>query len=171
MLRDRLVVGLRDERIQRRLLQDDTLTFDNAWRITQSMETAAKNTEELNQTLGMQATLVQSGEVHKMIESQEDRRRGKCFRYLGEHWPRPCRFLNAQCRRCRKIGHLVRACQNPAAEAKTAHRVKKTGKRRNHKTHAFFRMGCTNSTGTESGWVDANLRRLQIDHQPSRTAR
>ena len=43
------------------------------------METAAKDTEELSQTPGMEATPVQSGQVYKMIGSQEGRRRGECF--------------------------------------------------------------------------------------------
>ena len=49
MLRDRLLCGINEEKIQRRLLQEDNLTFENALRIARAMETAAKNSLEMQQ--------------------------------------------------------------------------------------------------------------------------
>ena len=43
MLRDRLVCEINEEKIQRRLLQEVNLTFEDALRIARAMETAAKN--------------------------------------------------------------------------------------------------------------------------------
>ena len=46
MLRDRLVCGISDVQIQRRLLAERTLTFTKALEIAQGLETAAKNMRE-----------------------------------------------------------------------------------------------------------------------------
>ena len=48
MLRDRLVCGILDRTVQRRLLQQHDLTFDNALEIALASETAEKDSERLN---------------------------------------------------------------------------------------------------------------------------
>lgn len=48
MLRDRLVCGVNDERIQRRLLAEDKLTFTKALQLAQAMEGADRDTKDLN---------------------------------------------------------------------------------------------------------------------------
>ena len=47
MLRDRLVCGVNDERIQRRLLAESQLKFKKAMELATAMETADKNTRDL----------------------------------------------------------------------------------------------------------------------------
>ena len=47
MLRDRLVCGVNDERIQRRLLAESQLEFKKAMELSTAMETAEKNTRDL----------------------------------------------------------------------------------------------------------------------------
>ncbi len=47
MLRDRLVCGINDDRIQRRLLAETDLTFEKALKIAQAMETANKDVRDL----------------------------------------------------------------------------------------------------------------------------
>ena len=47
MLRDRLVCGVKDNRIQRRLLAEPELNFTGAMTIAQAMEAAEKNAKEL----------------------------------------------------------------------------------------------------------------------------
>ena len=49
MLRDRLVVGIMNDRIQRRLLAEKELTFKRAYELAIAHETAEKNTTELKQ--------------------------------------------------------------------------------------------------------------------------
>ena len=44
MLRDRLVCGVNDERIQRRLLAESQLEFKKTMELATAMETADKNT-------------------------------------------------------------------------------------------------------------------------------
>jgi hypothetical protein len=47
MLRDRLVRGINDEQIQRRLLAERSLDFKKGMKIATSMETAVKNAHDL----------------------------------------------------------------------------------------------------------------------------
>ena len=48
MLCDRLVCGINDDAIQRRLLSEQNLTFDKALTTAQGLEAAAKNLHELH---------------------------------------------------------------------------------------------------------------------------
>ena len=52
MMRDRLVVGMDDEKIQRKLLQEPGLTFEKALEIAVAMETTNKNLKELKNPVG-----------------------------------------------------------------------------------------------------------------------
>ncbi len=47
-LRDRFVCGLRDTRIQNKLLNTDNLTFDGACRVASAMEMASRQAQEMN---------------------------------------------------------------------------------------------------------------------------
>ena len=60
MLRDRIVCGINDPRIQRRLLAESELNYKSAFVLAQSMETADQNTNDL------QLQLVMSHEPDKM---------------------------------------------------------------------------------------------------------
>ena len=53
MLRDRLVVGIMNNRIQRRLLAEKELTFKRAYELAIAHETAEKNTAKLKQKEAM----------------------------------------------------------------------------------------------------------------------
>ena len=50
MLRDRIVCGINDPRIQRRLLAEREFTYKSAFELAQSMETANQNTNDLQTT-------------------------------------------------------------------------------------------------------------------------
>ncbi|XP_036071205.1 uncharacterized protein LOC118597883 [Oryzias melastigma] len=47
MLRDRLVCGINEDRIQRKLLSEDGLTFDRAFKMAVAMEAASRDMEDL----------------------------------------------------------------------------------------------------------------------------
>ena len=65
MLRDRLVCGIKDEHIQRRLLAEPNLTFKKAQDIAQALESADRNTADLQQQV--QAAVP----VHALKKSQK----------------------------------------------------------------------------------------------------
>ena len=49
MIRDRLVCGIKDTRIQRRLLQDPNLTYKEAFKTAQAIEIAARGFQDISQ--------------------------------------------------------------------------------------------------------------------------
>ena len=110
-LRDRIVCGIQDERIQRRLLAETTLTFTKALEIAQSMETAAKNTADLQ---GSVPTLSENSSVNKVTEEKK----AECYRCKGNHMPHKCRFKKAQCYNCGEKGHIAGACPNKSQQGK-----------------------------------------------------
>ncbi|CAG2249536.1 unnamed protein product [Mytilus edulis] len=98
MLRDRLVVGIKSDRIQRRLLAEPNLTFEKALEIATAMETAEKNAQDIQ----AKTTL----EIPKQ---------GDCYRCGGNHLAAECRFKDAKCHSCKKKGHIAKKCRNKSA--------------------------------------------------------
>ena len=106
MLRDRIVCGINDNRIQRRLLAEADLSFKKAFELALAMESADRNTQDLQKATGQAAT------VYSV------RQGGVCYRCGGRHWASDCRFCDAECRACGKKGHIARACRTRTLEAK-----------------------------------------------------
>ena len=68
ILRDRIVCGINDDRIQQRLLSEKGLTYKKALELSQGLETAAKNVCELQST-----KLEQPAQVHKVTPGRKGR--------------------------------------------------------------------------------------------------
>ena len=73
-LRDKLVCGLLNENIQKRLLQEDTLTFEGAKDIALAMEMATREATEMRRTV--------PAAVNKVAydTSADTSKRAKCYR-------------------------------------------------------------------------------------------
>lgn len=97
--------GINDDHIQRRLLseENDKLTLARAIELAASMEEAAKDVAELQQT-GVE------GPVHKVQPVASDWQSPSAggFRCGRNHGATDCRFIDAVCHNCRKRGHLAR---------------------------------------------------------------
>lgn len=109
MLRDRLVCGISDERIQRRLLSEAELTFDKALSI--AVETANKNAQDLK----IPSASVKFMKAKKGSQGASGfKGAGKeCYRCKGtRHTAADCKFKQEKCHACGKIGHIARACRN-----------------------------------------------------------
>ena len=86
MLRDRLVCGINDEQIQRRLLAESTLDFKKAMKIATSMEIAVKNAKDLtHQTASGNDTINRVGEEAQ--RDQQGTRTADYGRCGGRHNP------------------------------------------------------------------------------------
>ena len=53
MLRDRLVCGINDQRLQRRLLAESDLTFKKAFDLVQALEAAERNAKDIVKASGV----------------------------------------------------------------------------------------------------------------------
>lgn len=106
-LRDRLVCGISQERIQKRLLTEADLTFKRAVEIAVAMETAARVAVELQSGVKMSVNRVTTVcKAKKTMQKVE-----LCYRCdRGGHKANQCRFKTEMYRKCNKIGHIQRAC-------------------------------------------------------------
>ena len=106
MLRDRLICGINDDRIQQRLLSEegDKSTLKSATTLAQAMETAAKDAVELKPPMPHHQT------VQRVNKETSKKPCYRCAR-VG-HTPDRCRFKNEKCHQCHKTGHIKRACRS-----------------------------------------------------------
>lgn len=108
-LRNRLVAGLKSDAIKNKLLAEGAaLTWNRAEELAITMDVAHKNANMMKT----------SGEVNKVRHSygkpkpKPQQGQGLCHRCNGEHPPSACRFKDASCYRCKKTGHIARACRS-----------------------------------------------------------
>ncbi|UYV68256.1 K02A2.6-like [Cordylochernes scorpioides] len=120
MLRDKLVVGVRSENLQKRLLQEgDDATLNKIYEIALSYEAAERD------LLSMKKVDYADANVHdvKKLNSACSH----CGRH--NHLSNKCFFKNAKYHECGKIGHIKPACKNRKTKyAKIQHGSKATGK-------------------------------------------
>ncbi len=107
-LRDRLVCGLSNENIQRKLLTEEALTFQRAVDTAMSMETVTRESQHLKSSLKVHAVSVsppQGGD--------------KCFRCgKSNHHERDCYYREQLCHNCKRKGHIARLCKNKKSDHK-----------------------------------------------------
>ena len=123
-LRDRLVCGIADTAIQRRLLGETELTFEKALSIALAMESAASNTAQLHTSYGAPPTHSDvnklssaSGKHFHLKQPQKPPKHDNshrvnkpCFRCGKAHSPNDCRYKNTTCHFCKKVGHIDSYC-------------------------------------------------------------
>ena len=111
MLRDRLVCGASNNKIQRRLLAEPNLTLKRAMDLAIAIETSEKDAQDIhnNNTPGG-STVNKLEKQLKHPRRQDTGRSAKCFWCDGNHHPSNCRFKEANCHTCEKIRHIFRAC-------------------------------------------------------------
>ena len=138
MLRDRLVCGVRDKRLQQHLLAEANLTFKIAMEVSQAVEAAERNARDLQAR--------QTPKTETVLALNEPRAANlpvsvaKCYRCGGAHLPKDCHFKDAECHFCKKRGHIAKVCG-----AKT----KAEGHRHQHKTHQLTTEDEETETETE----------------------
>lgn len=143
MLRDRLVCGINDDRIQRRLLAEDGLTFETALKHAQAMEATKKDIQDLNSKKENAKWNQAAGSVCKMTDTHTKGQsgNGKCYKCGGtNHLAKECRFAGEKCHNCGKVGHIKRAFRSKPADMGKIKDNKKTkrgsGKHDESKFHA-----------------------------------
>ncbi|KAL5481688.1 hypothetical protein EMCRGX_G021912 [Ephydatia muelleri] len=124
MLRDRLVCGINDERVQKRLLVEVNLTFDSALKISQGCEVAERCAKEIHSGRSQELAEHQNQQVHAVTPGRPQWRTGpgtgtpRCYRCLRrDHAPDKCPHRSAECFGCGKRGHIRRACKQVQAKA------------------------------------------------------
>ena len=99
MLRDRIVCGISDPQLQRRLLAEADLTYKTAFEIAQSWETAGTNTKDLQKSLGSNSTVNRVGRPEQPIkQNQGVPNSPTCNRCGGQHLASHCKYKQSTCR-------------------------------------------------------------------------
>ena len=117
-IRDRLVCGVNDDQIQRRLLSEAKLTYKRALELAQGLEMAAKNVRELQTSSRMPSGPTPSdstmGGVHRLRPASRKKvPDSACYRCgKAGHFAAKCRFKDAKCHNCGKMGHLRKVCRS-----------------------------------------------------------
>ena len=134
MLRDRLVCGCRDRRLQYKLLADPKLTFEKALITAQSDEIAERGSKDISGATSSTNKLNahrprRQRSVAAPVKSPQPPTQ-PCTRCGALHSPATCRFKTATCHYCKKLGHLISVCRKKARD-----QTRKTSKNpsRNHK--------------------------------------
>ena len=122
-LRDSFVFNVHDERIYKKLMGTDKLTFANALKTASAMEAV---TQQSQRGQAEAAALVNSiGREKEKVDRPANvnhvkngsRPSGNCGRCGSRsHRGSDCTHLNSECYRCMKIGHLKKVCRAPQHE-------------------------------------------------------
>ena len=115
MLRDRLICGINNKRMQCCLLAEKT-TFEDTLKLALAMEAADKDAKDLTNDLEQPVHNVCSRHRPSMKQGPREREGPprNCYRCGGKHSPDSCWFKEAECHACHKKGHIARVCKtNP----------------------------------------------------------
>ena len=108
MLRDRLVCGIENPAIQKKLLAECNLTFEKALDIAVSMEAAIRDAKSFDQAPSQVNKLTSRTVKQKIVKDSEV----VCYRCNGKgHTANKCLFKDAICHHCKKKGHIRKACR------------------------------------------------------------
>lgn len=131
MLRDRLVCGINDEKIQRRLLSEPELTFKKSVDIALAIESASKHVVDMK----VETTPSNVHHVHARDKNNKGPQvKTECFRCGEKHDASSCRFREVQCFKCGRKGHVAKACRGDKKKTsrgtEPGPRVKQGGKKK-----------------------------------------
>lgn len=117
LLRDRVVCGISNSEIQRRLLESAELSLAQAENIAIAMEVAKKDSSMLSGTNGGNSMDAEANEATANFVAA--RKKLSCYRCGGSHLARVCRHEKSVCNFCKKIGHIARVCLSKKEAAST----------------------------------------------------
>ncbi|KAG8130129.1 hypothetical protein E2320_017139, partial [Naja naja] len=129
-LRDRIVVGMRDLRLQRKLITKKSISLKEPEQQKSRKKPAAKieKSESVHSAWGTTSKYQGEGEIGELYEEEEeeihrvkpDRRSGPqgtsqrplgCAGCKGNHPQVVCKFRDTICCRCDRRGHIAEACR------------------------------------------------------------
>ena len=166
MLRDRIVCGINDDAIQKRLLSEPGLDYAKA------RETAAQGMKQLRNKSDRPTS---PSTVHRTSANSTEQgasSKPTCYRCgIPGHTVSKCRVdQKVVCHNCDKKGHLKRACRSKSSTAKPKGATGRTTRRRSQTVH---RVDEDDSESEEEEEQESKSRKHPIQHlktsKPSHT--
>ena len=114
LIRDRFVLGIRDEAIRKKLLQEKKLTLSRAIDIGRSGETTNLRLKELKKPVAAEEEVNALRQIKKRANEQprkfRDARRGTCKYCGGNHKRGACPAYGQICNHCGRQNHFAKVC-------------------------------------------------------------
>ena len=117
MLQARLVYGITNITVQKRLLAEKELSLNKAVSLAQSIEVAEQGAKDLQMAATAKSTTNAYADLLKINAGPSNKHDDKsvhkfkpCYRCGGKHSLRLCRFKSECCHSCGKIRHIAKAC-------------------------------------------------------------
>ena len=121
MIRDMLVVGVRDEGLREKLLEEKKLTLTKAIDKSLAYERARRDNADVSHNIvvdknvyrmssKMKNASSQSKQPNKFKSRDQDQNK-RCYRCKGQHNHKDCKFIKSECHFCKKMGHIQAACK------------------------------------------------------------
>ena len=119
-LRDRLVCGTLNEKLQKDLLEADNLDFAKALKMSQAAEVAAKSCKELRGSATSTAAIDYQGKQHtqqRQVVTERSDMSKQCGGCGGSHARSACPHKQAECFKCHKTGHISSVCRSAGSHS------------------------------------------------------
>ena len=126
LIKDRLIIGMTDENIRQRFLQEAAqyeLTAEKIVETVKIKETSILQVKAINHDAKESIDYIKDKtrkykkfENKKKTHNIETKNNKKCGRCNLEHPPKQCRAYNQKCMKCKKIGHWAICCKNNCRE-------------------------------------------------------
>ena len=126
LIKDMIIIGTKDRKLQERLLRKENLTLEDAVKAGQATEVSRKHKEILNSTEKpkLHADVIQGDSKQKNQKSGYDKDRDtrnrdcnmimNCKFCAYQHQRGKCPAYTRKCNSCGETGHLIACCPNKA---------------------------------------------------------
>lgn len=112
LVRDRLVVGVRNPIVRKELLRDSELTLQSAVEIARAWERSENEATAMSASPAQNSAVADPLGVDKLESSRPYKpSRPKCGNCAYEHPPDKCPATDRECNYCKRKGHFAMACR------------------------------------------------------------
>ena len=124
MIRDRIVIGIRDTRTRKRLLQEKKLDLSRCI----DMCRASEKTDERVKTMNQEEVSAAEKKMSKNSKKETSMPNRECWYCDKKHAPKKeaCPALGKKCHKCGEMNHFAKKCKNKSKRHKTKQKSKQT---------------------------------------------
>lgn len=129
LIKDRIVIGIHDEDLQRRLLKEEELNLEKCVSMCKTAELAKHQVKIINDEnnkihiLRTRSTEKDNKESRERVANHQQPQSRNCSRCGGVHKPRQCPAYGKKCAKCARPNHFASVCRsaNKAVETLETH--------------------------------------------------